>query len=272
MIEALLAGLFGLLIGSFLNVCIHRLPRDLSVVTPRSFCPACEAPIAWYDNVPLVSFAVLRGKCRMCGNRISMRYPLVELLAGLYFFGVVFVHGLTPLALKYCLFGAILIALIFADLEERILPDEFTIGGTIAGVLIAALVPMDWGIAHLLLMSVHNPAIVSVGESVFSALFCAGALWMVGALYQKLRHREGLGFGDVKMVAMIGAFLGLQGALLTMIVGSVVGSVAGVAYIWLARKEMSNYELPFGSFLGGAALSITFFGQVVMKWYAHLGA
>ena len=270
--EALLAGLFGLLIGSFLNVCIYRLPRDLSVVRPRSFCPACEVPLAWYDNVPVVSFIALRGKCRKCGDRISLRYPIVELLTGLYFFCVVDVYGVTPVALKYCVFGAILIALIFADLEERILPDEFTIGGTIAGIVIAAFVPMEWGIAQLLLMSVRNPAIASIAESVFSALFCAGALWAVGALYQKLRHREGLGFGDVKMVAMIGAFLGLQGALLTMIVGSVIGSVAGLAYIWLARKEMSNYELPFGSFLGGAALVITFVGQVVMKWYGHLGA
>ena len=272
MIEALLAGLFGLLIGSFLNVCIYRLPRDLSVVRPRSFCPACEHPIAWYDNVPVVSFLLLQGKCRKCAARISLRYPVVELLTGFYFFCVVYVLGAGGLGIKNCIFGAILIALIFADLEERILPDEFTIGGIIAGFLISAFVPMDAGIMQLLLMSVRNPTIVSVAESAFAALFCAGALWVVGALYQKLRHREGLGFGDVKMVAMIGAFLGLQGALLTMIAGSLLGSIVGLAYIWLARKEMSSYELPFGSFLGSAALAVTFYGQVIMKWYGHLGA
>ena len=272
MIEALLAGVFGLLIGSFLNVCIYRLPRDLSVVRPRSFCPACEHPIAWYDNVPVVSFLLLRGKCRKCGAGIPARYPVVELLTGFYFFCAVYVLGLSGFAIKHCIFGAILIALIFADLEERILPDEFTIGGMIAGFLCAVWVPMDWGIVHLLLAEVRNPRIVSVAESVFGAMFCAGVLWMVGALYQKLRHREGLGFGDVKMVAMIGAFLGLQGALLTMIAGSLLGSVVGLAYIWLTRKDMSSYELPFGSFLGIAALAVTFFGQVVMKWYSHLGA
>ena len=272
MIEALLAGLFGLLIGSFLNVCIYRLPRDLSVVRPRSFCPACEHPIGWYDNVPVVSFLLLQGKCRQCGAGISPRYPVVELLTGLYFFSVVYVLGLGGFAIKYCIFGAILIALIFTDLEEFILPDEFTIGGMVVGCLSAVWVPMDPGVMHLLLMPIRNARIVSVADSVLSASFCAGALWVVGALYQKLRHREGLGFGDVKMVAMIGAFLGLEGALLTMFAGSLLGSIVGLAYIWFTKKDMASHELPFGSFLGIAALAITFFGKVIMKWYGHLGA
>lgn len=274
MIEALLAGLFGLLIGSFLNVCIYRWPRDLSVVRPRSFCPACEHPIDWYDNVPVLSFLLLRAQCRKCGKPIPLRYPIVELLTGAAFFWPVYVFGINAQAIKFCIFGAVMIALVFSDFEERILPDEFTIGGTVAGFLIAVFVPPGWqevnGGFMQLLLPVRNPRVVSVAESVFSAVFCAGALWAVGALYERLRHREGLGFGDVKMVAMIGAFLGLQGALLTMIIGSVLGSVVGLGYILIARKEMSTYELPFGSFLGGSALVVASFGEVLLKWYGRL--
>ena len=271
MIEALLAGLAGLLIGSFLNVCIYRLPRDLSVVAPRSFCPECDKPIAWYDNIPLVSFVLLRGHCRQCAQPIPLRYPLVELLTGAAFFGAVWMLGPTAAGLKYCVFGAILIALVFSDLEERILPDELTIGGTVVGVIFAAFVPLNWGIIRLLLMSVRNQRVISVGESLFAALFCAGALWLVATLYEKVRHKEGLGFGDVKMVAMIGAFLGLQGALLTLIVGSLLGAVVGLCYIWFTGKDASTYELPFGSFLGMAALGVGFFGDVFLNWYNRLG-
>src|SRR5271165_3510757 len=153
MIEALIAGLFGLLIGSFLNVCIYRLPRDLSVVHPRSYCPRCEHPIAWYDNIPVVSFALLRGRCRHCGATIPWRYPLVELLTGVAFAGAVSLLGPVIAAAKLCVFSAILIALVFAGLEERILPDEFTLGGIAAGLLFSVFVPLRgiWSlfIAHL---------------------------------------------------------------------------------------------------------------------------
>ena len=272
MIEAGLAALFGLLIGSFLNVCIYRLPRDLSVVRPRSFCPECEHPIAWHDNIPILSFLLLEGKCRKCGNRIPWRYPAVELLTAAFFFCAVYAGGVTGPTVRVSIFGAMLIALIFSDLEERILPDEFTIGGTLAGFVMAAFVPMSPGLTQLLLMRVRNPTIVSVAESVFSAVFCAGALWLVGATYQKIRHKEGLGFGDVKMVAMIGAFLGLQGALMTMIVGSVMGSVVGLAYIWITGKDMSSYELPFGTFLGGAALLVASYTEIFTRFVGHAGA
>ena len=137
MMEACLALLFGLLIGSFLNVCIYRWPLDLSVVRPRSYCPKCEAPIAWYDNVPLASYAILGGKCRHCRARISPRYPVVELLTGALFFLLVYRYGLTPFAGKMCVFTAMLVALLFTDLEERILPDEFTVWGTVAGLVFA---------------------------------------------------------------------------------------------------------------------------------------
>ena len=271
MIEAILAGLAGLLIGSFLNVCIYRLPRDLSVVAPRSFCPECEAQIAWFDNIPLLSYLLLRARCRQCGNPIPLRYPLVELLTAVAFFCAVWTLGLTAIAFKFCVFGAILIALVFSDLEERILPDEFTLGGTVVGILFAVVVPMPFSIMHLLLFSVHNQTVLSVAESAFAAAFCVGTLWFVGFLFKMIRHKDGLGLGDVKMVAMIGAFLGLQGAVLTLIVGALLGAVVGLCYIWFTGKDASTYELPFGTFLGAAALGVGFFGEVFLSWYSRLG-
>jgi leader peptidase (prepilin peptidase)/N-methyltransferase len=272
MMEALVAALAGLLIGSFLNVCIYRMPRDLSVVKPRSFCPECNHTIAWYDNVPVISYAVLAGRCRRCGHRISARYPIVELLTALAFFCSVRFLGPTVAAAKFCVFGAILIALVVSDLEERILPDEFTLGGAVAGVILAAFVPLTGGIIRLLFFAPQHERLLSVADSLFGALVCAGALWGVGALYEKLRHREGLGLGDVKMVAMIGAFLGLQGALLTLIGGSLLGAVVGLGYVWFTGKDASTYELPFGTFLGVAALGVAFFGEVIFNWYGRLGA
>jgi leader peptidase (prepilin peptidase) / N-methyltransferase len=273
LIEALIAGFFGLLIGSFLNVCIYRLPRDLSVVAPRSFCPECEAPIAWFDNIPLFSYFVLRARCRKCGKRIPLRYPLVELLTGAAFFFAVRALGLSGAALKFCAFAALLIGLVFSDLEERILPDEFTLGGTALGIVFAFFVPMKPGIMGLFLFAVRpSQTALSVLESVFAAVFCAGTLWLVGVIYQKLRHREGLGLGDVKMVAMIGAFLGIQYSLMTLIVGSLLGAIVGLCYIWFTGKDASTYELPFGAFLGAAALAVGFYGEVFLNWYNRLGA
>jgi leader peptidase (prepilin peptidase) / N-methyltransferase len=258
--EALLAGMFGLVIGSFLNVCIFRLPRDLSVIRPaRSFCPACEKTIGWYDNLPLASYVFLRGKCRQCGETIPWRYPLVEFLTAAAFFTAILKVGPRPEGLELCVFAAILIALVFSDLEERILPDEFTLGGAAAGVALAFWIPRQFGLMQVLLSrSVPNAHVLSGLDAAFSGVFCALPLWGVGALYFRLRHKEGLGFGDVKMVAMIGAFLGLQGALLTVIAGSVLGSVVGLGFILTQKKDMGSYELPFGSFLGIAALAVGF--------------
>ena len=269
MMEALLAGLFGLLIGSFLNVCIYRMPRDLSVVRPRSHCPSCQQTIAWHDNIPVVSYMLLRGRCRACGAGIPMRYPLVELVTGACFGVAVWVLGPTLMAAKLCVFSAILIALFFSDLEERILPDEFTLGGTVAGILLAAFIPLA-GIGRMFLPEA-NAALVSVVESAFAAGFSALTLWGVGALYQKLRHREGLGLGDVKMVAMIGAFLGLNGVLLTLMAGSMLGAAVGLVYISISRKDASTYELPFGSFLAVAALLVAFYGNAATAWWGGLG-
>jgi len=273
LIEALLAALAGLLIGSFLNVCIYRLPRDLSVVTPRSFCPECDRGIAWYDNVPLLSFVLLRGRCRHCHARISLRYPAVELLTAICFFLAVWFRptGIDGVAIKYCIFSSIVIALVFSDIEERILPDEFTLGGTIAGLVIAWIVPSHGGIWHFFLRSIDNTRLLSLVDAAFAAAFSSLTLWMIGFLYKKVRHREGLGLGDVKMVAMIGAFLGLSGVLMALICGSLMGAIIGICYIFFAGKDAATYELPMGTFLGVAALLIAFWGELVLKWYSGIG-
>lgn len=271
-LAASLAGLFGLLIGSFLNVCIYRWPRDLSVVQPRSRCPECEAPIAWYDNIPLLSWIILRGHCRHCRAPIHWRYPLVELLTALSFAYFVFQLGLTLAAAKLCVFSAILIALVFSDLETLLLPDELTLGGLAVGLALSFVTPVPDSTFHLVgrILGFHpGSSVGNFGEAVFGAIVPAGSIWLGGWLFEKLRHKEGLGFGDVKMLAMIGAFLGLRGALLTVILGSLLGSVVGLAFIKLTGKDTATYQLPFGTFLGAAAFVTAVEGQRLISWYAQ---
>ncbi len=273
MIEAILALVAGLLIGSFLNVCIYRMPRDLSVVRPRSFCPACEHPIAWYDNIPVVSYFLLRRHCRNCGALIPARYLIVEILTAVLFFLIVNALGLTGASAKLCLLAALLVGLTFADLEERILPDEFTLGGTAAGLVLSYFVPVDDVIAHVFLPALGfklSPQWMSVAESVLGAAGPAGCLWLGGYLFEKIRHKEGLGLGDVKMMAMFGAFLGLSATLLTLILGSLAGSIIGLIYIRLTKQDAGSYELPFGAFLGFAGIFVALMGQKVIRWYLGL--
>lgn len=266
MIEIALAFLAGLLIGSFLNVCVFRLPRDLSVVKPaRSFCPFCEETIAWYDNIPVLSYILLRAKCRHCGAHIPLRYPAVELATAIAFAGCVAAFGPTPAALKYALFSAIMITLIASDFEERILPDEFTIGGAVAGLIVAWFVPLRGEFALFLVPYTWGPRWVSVVESLIGGAVSSGSIWLAGFLYEKIRHREGLGFGDVKMIFMIGAFLGLPAALLTLIAASLIGAVGGLLFIHFSGKDASTYELPFGSFLGAAALAVAAYGEILTR-------
>ncbi len=259
LVVALFAFAAGLLIGSFLNVCVFRLPRDLSVVKPaRSFCPECEAQIAWYDNIPLVSFVLLGGKCRNCKARIPWRYPAVELATGLAFAGAVLLLGATPKALKLCVLSAILIDLIATDFEERILPDEFTLGGMIAGVIFAIFIPMEGGPVSLIFYDSLSIRARSIGDSVISAVLPSFLIWFVGWLYEKIRHKEGMGLGDVKMIGTVGAFLGLLSAVSTLLLGSLTGALCAGTYGWIKKKDLSTYELPFGSFLGIAALFLAF--------------
>lgn len=264
MILALLAFVAGLLIGSFLNVCVFRLPRDLSVASPaRSFCPECETMIAWYDNIPVVSYVVLGARCRHCKARIPVRYLLVEIATGAAFALCAGKLGLTLPALKYCIYSAIMIALIASDIEERILPDEFTLGGTVVGLAFAPFVPLEHYFAAMFIPYSWGERWQSLGESAFAAAVGSGSIWLVGWLYMKIRHREGLGFGDVKMIAMIGAFVGLRLSLMTLILASIAGSVLGLAYIKLTRKDAATYELPFGSFLGATALIVALWNDVI---------
>jgi len=255
---ALLAALAGLLAGSFLNVCIYRLPRDLSVVRPRSFCPHCQATLAWYDNIPLASYLLLRGRCRGCGAAIGLRYPAVELLTAGLFAAAVLRAGLSLEGLRLALLAALLVGLIFTDLEARILPDEFTLGGIAAALALALLAPMDPLLVLLLAPRQWDPRWLSLGEALLGVLVTGSLLWVMGTLYEKVRRREGMGLGDVKMAAMLGAFLGLYGAMLALLLGSLAGSLLGLIYIKAAGKKASEYQLPFGSFLGVGALAVAF--------------
>ena len=273
MILAILALMFGLVIGSFLNVCIHRWPRGRSVVKPRSHCVRCRKLIAWYDNIPVISYIALGGACRHCGKRISLRYPTVELFTGFLFFFFVWTLGPTLEALKMCVFTAMLVALTFSDLEKRLLPDELTLGGTLIGVIFAIFVPVPDLTAQFLLWIAGlnlegRPQWIA--ESLLGAGLPAFFLYGGGWLYYKFRHREGLGLGDVKLIAMVGSFLGLRGALLTLILGSIAGSVIGYGYIKATGKDAAEYQLPFGTFLGLSAIAAAMAGQKFFGWYTGM--
>jgi leader peptidase (prepilin peptidase)/N-methyltransferase len=264
MLAALLAGLFGLIIGSFLNACIFRFPRDITIWDPpRSFCPECEHTIAWYDNIPALSYLLLRGRCRHCRAPIPIRYLVVELLCGAMFFAIVKWLGLTPEAAKMCLFAAINLQLAATDFEERILPDEFTLGGTLAGLALAWFVPLPPMFSVLLVPAGSSPGLYSLVESALGAAIGYGSLWTIAAVYQRLRGHEGMGMGDFKMAAMVGAFLGLMPMMLTLMAGSIIGSIAGLAAIFIGKKEAATYEIPFGSFMAIAALGVAVFEAVV---------
>lgn len=266
--------LFGLVAGSFLNVCIRRIPAGVSVVAPASRCPACQTPIRPYDNIPVVSYVLLRGRCRACGARISAIYPVVELLTAGLFVGCYLAFGPTLAALKWALFSALIVVLVFTDLRERILPDAVNFTGLGLGLAFSLLVEIGDGTAawlgrRVLGFAFPPPApVLSLADAVLGAAFGAGLLWLVGEGYFRLRGREGMGLGDVKMMAMAGSFLGLQRTLMTILAGSLLGSVIGAAFILLSRKD-ENYELPFGTFLGAAAVAVVFAGtRLLAQYYA----
>lgn len=264
---------FGLLIGSFLNVCISRLPQRKSVVTPASRCPKCQAPIKPYDNIPVLSYLFLLGKCRACKARISPLYPAVELLTAILFLLCFLVFGPTVVAAKWAAFSAILTVLVFTDWRNRLLPDKVNFTGLAIGLLFSFFVPPVDGAALALSNHIFDfppPApVLSVVDALLGTTVGAGILWIVGEGYFRLRGREGMGFGDVKMMLMAGAFLGLRRTILTILIGSVLGALLGGAFM-LASRKGSEYELPFGTFLGIAALLVVFFGTPVVAWYQSL--
>jgi leader peptidase (prepilin peptidase)/N-methyltransferase len=265
--------LFGLVIGSFLNVCIVRIPGHKSVVMPASACPKCGSEIRAYDNIPVISWLLLGGKCRFCKASISAMYPVVEFLTAVLFLGCYAAFGLTPEAFKWAAFSALMIVLVFTDLRERILPDVVNYTGLCIGLILSFFTKPTDGTANLIashLFAFPPPApVLSFADALLGALIGSGLLWLVSEAYFRLRGREGMGLGDVKMMLMAGAFLGVKRTLLTIFAGSLLGSVLGIVFI-LAKRKGSDYELPFGTFLGMAALLVVFFGTPVVNWYQSM--
>jgi leader peptidase (prepilin peptidase)/N-methyltransferase len=271
----LAAFLFGLVIGSFLNVCILRIPADKSIVLPASSCPKCGKAIAPYDNIPVLSWLILGGKCRNCKTKISAMYPAVELLTGLLFMACYFVFGVTLESLKWAVFAAMLVVLTITDLRERILPDTVNFFGLGVGLLFSFFTkPLDgtalWIANRWFDFPPPQPAL-SFADAILGAVAGSGLLWVVAEGYFRLRGREGMGLGDVKMMAAMGAFLGLKRTLMTVLAASLLGSVIGIVLIAVSKKER-DYELPFGTFLGAGALLVLFFGTPALQWYQSLVA
>jgi leader peptidase (prepilin peptidase) / N-methyltransferase len=267
---AVIIFVFGLIIGSFLNVCILRIPVSESIVLPPSHCPSCGTPIKPYDNIPVVSWLLLAGRCRKCKAHISAMYPMVEIGTGLLFLACYFAFGISAEALKWAIFAALLIVLTITDLRERILPDKVNFLGLGMGLVLSFLTkPVDgtaqW-LAERLFAYPPPEAALSFADALIGAGVASGLLWLVAEGYFRARGREGMGLGDVKMMAMAGAFLGLQRALLTILLGSLLGSVIGIAVIAIGRKGR-DFELPFGTFLGAGAILVMFFGSPALAWY-----
>jgi leader peptidase (prepilin peptidase) / N-methyltransferase len=252
------AALFGLLLGSFLNVCIYRVPRDISIVFPRSFCPECGAAIAWYDNVPVFSFLLLRARCRHCVQPIGWRYPLVEIVTAALFAAVASRYGLSAAAFKWWTFEAILVVLFCTDLEERLLPDEFTLGGALLGFGFCFVVPVHGSIVDLLFASARV-RLRSVVNALSGAAILSVPLWALAKIYERLRQQpEAMGLGDVKLLALLGMYLGFEAGLVAVVIGSLTGAVFGVIYVLVTHQNWRTTSLPFGTFLclGGALVPL----------------
>jgi len=290
----------GLAFGSFLNVCIYRMPRELSVVHPRSQCPKCHAAIHFYDNIPVLSWFILRGRCRNCQTRISPRYMAVELVTGLLFL-VCYAHfGFTLATLKCCTFGFLVLGLIFTDAETQLLPDKLTLPGIGLGLLFSLLVPVNDLVSELLPGLITGPSpqvswrLLSLLDSVAGMALGAAFIYGAGVIYLRARGVEGMGFGDVKLMAMVGAFLGVRLAIFTIFSASIAGSLFGLwtlFSVWMKRTQrrisrnhesvqlarrrawqsasiaLRYFPIPFGVFLGGMAMLAVFFGNRLLRWY-----
>lgn len=281
----------GLVFGSFLNVCISRIPCDLSVVSPRSHCPQCQTSIRWRDNLPLLSWILLRGRCRDCGQAISWRYPAVELLTAALFVACYASFGLGWITLKACLFCFLVVGLIFMDAETGLLPAEFTYPGIALGLLFAWVAPIDPAGTVFLMGTFNWHGVLSVGalslcDAVMAAVIGAGFFYLAWALYYLVRKRDGLGFGDIALIAMAGAFLGLKLTVLVIFFSPILAILFVVCALVLRprRTKLSPAiessaetsataflfrEVPFGIFLGLSSLLALFFGQQI--WSRYLG-
>ena len=238
----------GLTVGSFLNVCIHRIPRGQSLVYPGSRCPHCGYALRWYDNVPVLGYLSLLGRCRKCHARISVRYPLVELVTLALFVVHGMVFGWSALLVPRLLFACMLVVLFAIDLEHQLLPNVITLPGIVIGLIASAVLP---------------PAFI---DAIIGVLVGGGVLWLIGEAYYRYSGQEGLGGGDVKMLAMIGAFLGWKLVLVTLVLSSFAGSIIGLGVIVMKRGGM-KYALPYGTFLALGALTASLFGDRIVHWY-----
>lgn len=291
--------LLGIVVGSFLNVCITRIPEEVSIVSPGSRCPKCGTPIKPYDNVPVLGWLWLRGKCRACREPISAMYPLIELVTGLLFVAAYLEFGITQTTVKWLFFTCLILILTVTDLRVRMLPDVVNWPGFAAGLMFSGFVPPDRGFAGFLVwrfLQIRMPGFAAgVLDGILGAAFGSFLLWGLAAMYKVVRGHEGMGMGDVKMMAMVGAFLGLRGTFLTMLAGSVLGSAIGLSLVvalylggWriaLAKRASrrglgkennlrwaiaSQYQLPLGTFLGIGALAIVYAGPVAAAWWPIL--
>ena len=247
-VAVVVAGLYGLLVGSFLNVCIFRLPRGTSIVWPASACGSCKRELRWFENIPIVSWVVLGAKCARCKAPISLQYPLVEAITAVLFVLVAATTPFGPQLAARLLFVCALIVLFGIDLEHQILPNSITLPGIVIGLLFSLIGPPGWR------------------ASLLGVLLGGGVLYAIAWGYYAVRREEGLGMGDVKMLGMIGAFLGWQAVLLTLVLASFSGALIGVAMIALQRGSM-KYALPFGTFLALGALVAMLAGQPLIDWY-----
>lgn len=250
---AVLSFVFGACIGSFLNVVIYRMPEGQSIVSPPSHCPACGHAIPFYFNLPIISFVLLKGKCGFCKAPISIRYPLVELITGLLALGLFLKFGLTPTALFYFTFGAVLIAISFIDLDHQIIPDKLSLPGIIIFSSSCLFIP--------------EMRFISV---IWGVLAGGGILYLVALLYYYIRKHQGMGGGDIKLLAMIGAATGAKGVFFTLFTSSILGTLGGVAAMALAGKsEKRQAKIPFGPFLSLGAILYIFWGEPIIRWYIN---
>ncbi|HEV2837547.1 MAG TPA: prepilin peptidase [Pyrinomonadaceae bacterium] len=271
-----LAAVFGAIIGSFLNVVIHRVPLEESIVFPNSRCPSCGAVIAFYDNIPVLSYIILRAKCRGCRQPISFRYPAVELLTAALFVAVAWHDGRSAALPFDLIFVSALLALIFIDAEHMLLPNLITYPGMVFALVARVAIPYLTGTLHFDdLPSLANGAFaglpvwaISLAGAVIGALIGGGSLWLMGWTWEKLRGIEAMGLGDVKMMFMVGAYLGWRLTILTIFVGVLTGSIIGIALMARQRERNMQMLLPFGIFLGLGAIASLLYGSQVVEWYA----
>ncbi len=262
----ILSFIFGTIIGSFLNVCIYRLPREESIAYPGSHCISCNEPISFYNNIPILSYLFLKGKCSKCNSEISLRYPLVEVITGLLFVATVWSFGLSIQTLFYLIFISSLIAITFIDFKHMIIPNVITYPGIIVGILYNTL-RTDWNYSLELIgnfnLGMQNffslLSEVPLLDSIFGVVLGGGLLLLVAYSYEVIKKRQGMGMGDVKLLAMIGAFFGWEGVLFVIFLASILGSVIGISII-IAKKGDLKYALPFGPFLSIAAVIYIFTG------------